>query len=183
LEFEGELIKVNENLQTNLANVYAVGDIVRGPQLAHKGFQEGIFVAEHIKGLNPRVIDITAIPRVTYSEPEIASVGLNESAAKEKFGADQIRTVQYDLAGNGKSQILKTAGFIKLIALKNGGPIVGIHMIGSRVGELLAEAQMMYSWDASPEDVAPYIHAHPTMSEAMGEAAMALAGKPLHTHD
>ncbi len=183
LEFDGELIKVNENLQTNLSNVYAVGDIVRGPQLAHKGFQEGIFVAEHVKGLNPRVIDITAIPRVTYSEPEVASVGLNESVAKEKYGADQIRTVQYDLAGNGKSQILRTAGFIKLIALKNGGQIVGIHMIGSRVGELLAEAQLMYSWDASPEDVAPYIHAHPTMSEAMGEAAMALSGKPLHTHD
>jgi dihydrolipoamide dehydrogenase len=183
LEFDGELIKVNENLQTNLPNVYAVGDIVRGPQLAHKGFQEGIFVAEHIKGLNPRVIDITAIPRVTYSEPEIASVGLNESVAKEKYGADQLRTIQYDLAGNGKSQILRTAGFIKLIALKNGGQIVGIHMIGSRVGELLAEAQLMYSWDASPEDVAPYIHAHPTMSEAMGEAAMALAGKPLHAHD
>lgn len=183
LEFDGELIKVNENLQTNIPNVYAVGDIVRGPQLAHKGFQEGIFVAEHIKGLNPRVIDISAIPRVTYSEPEIASVGLNESVAKEKYGADQLRSVQYDLAGNGKSQILKTAGFIKLIALKDGGKIVGIHMIGSRVGELLAEAQLMYSWDASPEDVAPYIHAHPTMSEAMGEAAMALAGKPLHTHE
>ena len=182
LEFDGELLKVNENLQTNLANVYAVGDIVRGPQLAHKGFQEGIFVAEHMKGLNPRIIDITAIPRVTYSEPEIASVGLNEPAAKEKYGVDQIRTIQYDLAGNGKSQILKTAGFIKLIALKNGGQIVGIHMIGSRVGELLAEAQLMYSWDASPEDVAPYVHAHQTMSEAMGEAAMALAGKPLHTH-
>ena len=183
LEFDGELIKVNENLQTSIPNVYAVGDIVRGPQLAHKGFQEGIFVAEHIKGLNPRVIDITAIPRVTYSEPEIASVGLNESVAKEKYGADQLRSVQYDLAGNGKSQILKTSGFIKLIALKDGGKIVGIHMIGSRVGELLAEAQLMYSWDASPEDVAPYIHAHPTMSEAMGEAAMALAGKPLHTHE
>ena len=183
LEFDGELLKVNENLQTNLANVYAVGDIVRGPQLAHKGFQEGIFVAEHMKGLNPRIIDITAIPRVTYSEPEIASVGLNEPAAKEKYGVDQIRTIQYDLAGNGKSQILKTAGFIKLIALKDGGQIVGIHMIGSRVGELLAEAQLMYSWDASPEDVAPYVHAHPTMSEAMGEAAMALAGKALHTHD
>ena len=182
LEFDGELLKVNENLQTNLANVYAVGDIVRGPQLAHKGFQEGIFVAEHMKGLNPRIIDITAIPRVTYSEPEIASVGLNESVAKEKYGVDQIRTIQYDLAGNGKSQILKTAGFIKLIALKDGGQIVGIHMIGSRVGELLAEAQLMYSWDASPEDVAPYLHAHPTMSEAMGEAAMALAGKALHTH-
>jgi dihydrolipoamide dehydrogenase len=183
LEFDGELLKVNDNLQTNLPNVYAVGDIVRGPQLAHKGFQEGVFVAEHIAGLSPRIIDITAIPRVTYSEPEIASVGLNETAANEKYGADKLRTIQYDLAGNGKSQILKTAGFIKLIALKDGGPIVGIHMIGARVGELLAEAQLMYSWEAAPEDVAPYLHAHPTMSEAMGEAAMALAGKPLHAHD
>lgn len=183
LEFEGELIKVNDLLQTNLPNVYAVGDIVRGPQLAHKGFQEGIFVAEHIAGLNPRVIDTLAIPRVTYSEPEIASIGLTETQAKEKFGAENIRSVQYDLAGNGKSQILKTAGFIKLIAKKDGGAFVGIHMVGARVGELLAEAQLMYSWEAAPEDVAPYLHAHPTMSESMGEAAMALAGKPLHVHD
>ncbi|MGA0732751.1 MAG: dihydrolipoyl dehydrogenase [Candidatus Nanopelagicales bacterium] len=183
LEFDGELLKVNDSLQTNLPNVYAVGDIVRGPQLAHKGFQEGIFVAEHIAGLSPRIIDITAIPRVTYSDPEIASIGLTESQAKEKFGAENIRTIQYDLAGNGKSQILKTAGFVKLIAKKDGGPFVGIHMVGARVGELLAEAQMMYSWEASPEDVAPYLHAHPTMSESMGEAAMALAGKPLHVHD
>ena len=183
LEFDGELIKVNDSLQTNLPNVYAVGDIVRGPQLAHKGFQEGIFVAEHIAGLNPRTIDITAIPRVTYSDPEIASIGLTESQAKEKFGAENIRTIQYDLAGNGKSQILKTAGFVKLIAKKDGGPFVGIHMVGARVGELLAEAQLMYSWEAAPEDVAPYLHAHPTMSESMGEAAMALAGKPLHVHD
>ncbi len=183
LEFDGELLKVNDSLQTNLPNVYAVGDIVRGPQLAHKGFQEGIFVAEHIAGLNPRIIDITAIPRVTYSDPEIASIGLTESQAKEKFGAENIRSIQYDLAGNGKSQILKTAGFVKLIAKKDGGPFVGIHMVGARVGELLAEAQMMYSWEAAPEDVAPYLHAHPTMSESMGEAAMALAGKPLHVHD
>ncbi|MGA0130200.1 MAG: dihydrolipoyl dehydrogenase [Candidatus Nanopelagicales bacterium] len=183
LEFDGELLKVNDSLQTNLPNVYAVGDIVRGPQLAHKGFQEGIFVAEHIAGLSPTIIDITAIPRVTYSDPEIASIGLTESQAKEKFGAENIRTIQYDLAGNGKSQILKTAGFVKLIAKKDGGPFVGIHMVGARVGELLAEAQMMYSWEASPEDVAPYLHAHPTMSESMGEAAMALAGKPLHVHD
>lgn len=183
LEFDGELLKVNDSLQTNLPNVFAVGDIVRGPQLAHKGFQEGIFVAEHIAGLNPRIIDISAIPRVTYSEPEIASIGLTEAQAKEKFGEENIRSIQYDLAGNGKSQILKTAGFVKLIAKKNGGPFVGIHMVGSRVGELLAEAQMMYSWEAAPEDVAPYLHAHPTMSESMGEAAMALAGKPLHVHD
>lgn len=183
LQFDGELLQVNDSLQTNLPNVYAVGDIVRGPQLAHKGFQEGIFVAEHIAGLNPRIIDTLAIPRVTYSEPEIASVGLTEHQAKENFGAENLRTIQYDLAGNGKSQILKTAGFIKLIAKKDGGPFVGIHMVGARVGELLAEAQLMYSWEAAPEDVAPYLHAHPTMSESMGEAAMALSGKPLHVHD
>ena len=164
-----------------MAGVWAVGDLIPTLQLAHVGFAEGIMVAEEIAGLNPRAINYDGVPRVTYSEPEVASVGLTTAAAKAA-GHDVVE-LNYDLAGNGKSQILKTAGFIKLIALKNGGQIVGIHMIGSRVGELLAEAQLMYSWDASPEDVAPYVHAHPTMSEAMGEAAMALAGKALHTHD
>ena len=89
--------------------------------------------------------------------------------------------LNYDLAGNGKSQILRTAGSIKLVAEKNGA-VLGVHMVGSRVGELLAEAQLIYNWEASADDVAPLLHAHPTMSEAMGEAHMALAGKPLHAH-
>ena len=174
-------VPTNERLATNLPGVFAVGDIVPGLQLAHRGFQQGIFVAEEIAGLNPEVIDESGIPRVTYSEPEIASIGFTEAAAKAKFGDDNIDTYEYNLGGNGKSQILGTAGFIKLIRTKNG-PVVGVHMIGSRVGELIGEAQLIYNWEASAADVAPLVHAHPTQNEALGEAFLALAGKPLHAH-
>ena len=150
-------------------------------QLAHVGFGEGILVAERLAGLDPAPIDYDGVPRVTYSEPEVASVGITEARAKEKYGDDGIETVTYDLAGNGKSQILKTAGFVKLVRQKDG-PVVGIHMVGSRVGELIAEAQLIYGWEAFPEEVAQLIHAHPTQTEALGEAHLALAGKPLHAH-
>jgi len=174
-------VLTNERLETNLPGVYAAGDIVPGVQLAHRGFQQGIFIAEDIAGLNPAAIDEDGIPKVTYCEPEIASVGLSEFKAKEKFGADNISTYEYNLGGNGKSQILGTAGFIKLVRRING-PVLGVHMIGSRVGEQIGEAQLIVNWEAHPEDVASLIHAHPTMNEAMGEAHLALAGKPLHAH-
>jgi dihydrolipoamide dehydrogenase len=174
-------VLTNERLQTNLPNVYAAGDIVPGLQLAHRGFQQGIFIAEQIAGLNPAIIDETGIPKVTYCEPEIASVGLTEAKAKEIHGEGNVSTYEYNLGGNGKSQILGTAGFIKLIR-KNNGPVIGVHMIGSRVGEQIGEAQLIVNWEAFPEDVASLIHAHPTMNEAIGEAHLALAGKPLHAH-
>jgi dihydrolipoamide dehydrogenase len=174
-------VLTNERLETNLAGVYAAGDIVPGLQLAHRGFQQGIFIAEEIAGLKPAVIDETGIPKVTYCEPEIASVGLSEAKAAEVHGADNISTYEYNLGGNGKSQILGTAGFIKLIR-KNNGPIIGVHMIGSRVGEQIGEAQLIVNWEAYPEEVATLVHAHPTMNEAIGEAHLALAGKPLHAH-
>lgn len=174
-------IITNERLNTNLPGVYAAGDIVPGVQLAHRGFQQGIFIAEDIAGLNPVAIDEDGIPKVTYCEPEIASVGLSEAKAIEKFGAENVSTYEYNLAGNGKSQILGTAGFIKLVR-RNNGPVLGVHMIGSRVGEQIGEAQLIVNWEAYPEDVATLIHAHPTMNEAMGEAHLALAGKPLHAH-
>jgi dihydrolipoamide dehydrogenase len=174
-------VLTNERLQTNLPGVYAAGDIVPGLQLAHRGFQQGIFIAEEIAGLAPAVIDETGIPKVTYCEPEIASVGLTTAQATEKFGADNISTYEYNLGGNGKSQILGTAGFIKLIR-QNNGPVIGVHMIGSRVGEQIGEAQLIVNWEAYPEDVASLVHAHPTMNEAIGEAHLALAGKPLHAH-
>lgn len=174
-------VLTNERLQTNLPNVYAAGDIVPGLQLAHRGFQQGIFIAEQIAGLNPAIIDETGIPKVTYCEPEIASVGLTEAKAKEIHGEGNVSTYEYNLGGNGKSQILGTAGFIKLIR-KNNGPVIGVHMIGSRVGEQIGEAQLIVNWEAFPEDVATLIHAHPTMNEAIGEAHLALAGKPLHAH-
>jgi dihydrolipoamide dehydrogenase len=172
-------ILVDDHCRTNVPGIFAVGDIIPTLQLAHVGFQEGILVAETIAGLNPHPINYDGVPRVTYSEPEVASVGLSTKIAKER-GYDVVE-LDYNLAGNGKAQILKTAGSIKLVAQKNG-PVLGIHMVGARVGELLAEAQLIFNWEATADDVAPLIHAHPTMSEAMGEAHMALAGKPLHAH-
>jgi dihydrolipoamide dehydrogenase len=182
LTMDRGFVLTDERLRTNLPNVYAVGDIVPGLQLAHRGFQQGIFVAEEIAGKNPAVIDETGIPRVTYCDPEVASMGLTEKVAKEKHGAENISTYTYNLGGNGRSQILKTAGFVKLVRL-NDGPVIGIHMVGARVGELVSEAQLIYNWEAFPGDVAQLIHAHPTQGEALGEAHLALAGKPLHAHN
>ena len=172
-------VLVDDKCRTNIPGIWAVGDLIPTLQLAHVGFAEGILVAEEIAGLNPRPINYDGIPRVTYSEPEVASVGLTTAIAKER-GYDVVE-LNYDLAGNGKAQILRTAGSIKLVAQKDG-PVLGIHMVGARVGELLAEAELIFNWEASAADVAPLIHAHPTLSEAMGEAHMALAGKPLHAH-
>ena len=170
----------NERLATNIPGVYAVGDIVPGLQLAHRGYQQGFFVAEEIAGLNPVVISDTNIPKVTYCEPEIASVGLTEAKAAEQYGADKIAAYDYNLAGNGKSEILGTAGSVKVVRVVDG-PVVGVHMIGARVGELIGEAQLVVNWEAHPEDIAPLIHAHPTQNESLGEAFLYLAGKPLHT--
>ncbi|MFZ5845776.1 MAG: dihydrolipoyl dehydrogenase [Actinomycetota bacterium] len=174
-------VLADDRCRTNVEGVYAVGDIVPGLQLAHRGFAQGVFVAEEIAGLEPAPIDEAGIPRVTYSDPEVASVGLTESAAAEKFGVDGIESLTYDLGGNGKSQILKTQGFVKLVRQKDG-PVVGVHMVGARVGELIGEAQLIYNWEGYAEDVAPLVHAHPTQNEALGEAHLALAGKPLHAH-
>ncbi len=171
----------NDRLHTGVGNIYAVGDIVPGLQLAHRGFAQGIFVAEEIAGQNPATIIESGIPRVTYSEPEVASVGLTEAKAREVHG-DAVETLEYNLGGNGKSQILGTTGFVKLVRVKDG-PVIGVHMIGSRVGELIAEGQLVVNWEAHPEDVASLVHAHPTQNEALGEAFMALAGKPLHAHN
>ena len=174
-------VVADERCRTNLPNVYAVGDLIPTLQLAHVGFGEGILVAEQIAGLPVVPIDYDGVPRVTYSDPEVASVGITEAQARERYGADGVETFTYDLAGNGKSQILKTAGFVKLVREKDG-PVLGVHLVGARVGEQLAEAQLIYNWEALPAEVAQLIHAHPTQSEAMGEAHLALAGKPLHVH-
>ena len=171
----------DERLATNIPGVFAVGDIVPGLQLAHRGFQQGIFVAEEIAGLAPIVVDDLNIPKVTYCDPEIASVGYTEAKAVAKFGADKVTSYEYSLGGNGKSSILGTTGSIKVVRVADG-PIVGIHMIGARVGELIGEAQLIYNWEGHAEDVAPLVHAHPTQNEALGEAHLALAGKPLHAH-
>lgn len=179
VEMDRGYVLTNDRLQTNIPGVYAVGDIVPGLQLAHRGYQHGIFVAEDLAGLNPIVVSDINIPKVTYSEPEIASVGLGETVAKEQYGQANIAVYDYNLAGNGKSHILETSGSIKVVRVIDG-PVVGVHMIGARVGELIGEAQLIVNWEAHPEDIAPHLHAHPTQNEALGEAFLALAGKPLH---
>jgi dihydrolipoamide dehydrogenase len=175
-------VLVDELCRTNVDGVYAVGDLVPTPQLAHVGFAEGILVAEHMAGLPVVPIDYAGVPRITYSAPEVASVGLTAAQAAEKYGADGIKTVTYDLSGNGRSAILNTKGAVKLVAQKDG-PVLGVHIVGDRVGELIAEAQLIYNWEALPSEVAQLIHPHPTQSEAIGEAHLLLAGKPLHVHD
>ena len=174
-------VPTDERLRTGVEGVYAVGDIVPGLQLAHRGFAHGIFVAEEIAGLNPAAVIDVNVPRVTYSDPEIGSVGLTEAQAKEKLGDDNVESYEYNLGGNGKSQIIGTAGFVKLVREKDG-PVVGVHTVGARMGEQIGEAQLIVNWEAYPEDVAALVHAHPTQNEAMGEAHLALAGKPLHAH-
>lgn len=181
IALERGFVLADDRGRTNVEGVYAVGDIVPGLQLAHRGFAHGILVAEQIAGLEPRPVPDAGIPRVTYTHPEVASVGLTEAAAVEAFGADAVQTVTYDLGGNGKSQILRTQGFVKLVRQVDG-PVVGLHLVGDRVGELIGEAQLIYNWEGHADDVAPLLHAHPTQNEALGEAHLALAGKALHAH-
>ena len=172
-------VTVDGDLRTDVPGVWAVGDIVPGLQLAHRGFQQGIAVAERIAGLSPVNVPDVQIPKVTYSSPEVASVGLTEEAAVAAHGADAVHSYEYNLAGNGKSESIGTGGLVKVVRLKDG-PVLGVHLLGDRVGELITEGQLAVAWEAHPEDIAPLIHAHPTQSEALGEAFLALAGKPLH---
>jgi len=176
---ERGFVQTDARLRTAAPHVWAVGDIVPGLQLAHRGFQQGIFVAEEIAGLSPVLVPDADVPRVAYSHPEVASVGLTEAQAQDRFGADAITSHEYNLAGNGRSEIIGTAGIVKIVR-RVDGPVVGAHLVGDRVGELISEAQLAVGWEAHPEDIAPFIHAHPTQSEALGEAFLALAGKPLH---
>ena len=179
-------VQVDEYCRTNVPTTSAVGDLIPGPQLAHVGFAEGILVAERLGGLNVTPIDYDGVPRITYSDPEVASVGITSAMAAERG----IETTEftYNLGGNGKSVILQTQGAAKVIATAAGGPdgqpgpVLGVHLVGARVGELIAEGQLIYNWEAMPYDVAQLIHPHPTQSEAIGEAHLALAGKPLHVH-
>lgn len=180
VEMERGFVKVDQHGRTNIPTISAVGDLIPTLQLAHTGFGEGIMVAERLAGLNPPPIDYDGVPRITYSQPEVASVGITSATAAER-GYD-VTTYTYPLAGNGKSRILQTQGEVKVVAAKDG-PVLGVHMVGDRVGELTAEAQLITNWEALPSEVAQLIHPHPTQSEAIGEAHLALAGKPLHTHD
>lgn len=180
VELDRGFVKVDGQLQTSAPHVWAVGDVAATPlQLAHVAFAEGIFVAERIGGIETPEIDYVGIPRVTYCTPEIASVGLTEAQARER--GHEVDVERFSFQGVGKANIIGEGGIVKVVAEKDGGPVLGIHLVGPHVTDLVAEAMLITNWQAVPAEVAALIHPHPTLSEAIGEAHMALAGKPLHS--
>jgi dihydrolipoamide dehydrogenase len=179
VEMDRGYVKVDGSLQTTLSHVWAVGDLAATPlQLAHSSFLEGIAVAERIAGEEVPEIDYAGIPRVTFSAPEISSVGLTEAQARDR--GHEVVTQKFNFSVLAKANIVGEGGIVKLVAEK-GGPVLGVHMIGAHVTELVAEATLIYNWEAWPADVARLIHPHPTLSEGIGEAFLSLAGKPLHS--
>jgi dihydrolipoamide dehydrogenase len=180
VQLERGYAKVDGQLQTAAPHVWAVGDVAATPfQLAHVSFAEGIAVAERMAGMDVPELDYVGMPRVTYSSPEIASVGLTEAQAKER--GHELEVEKFNLQGLGKANIVGEGGLVKMIAEAGGGPILGVHMIGPHVTDLVAEAELITNWEAAASDVASLIHPHPSLSEAIGESALALAGKSLHT--
>ncbi len=188
IKIERGFVVVDELCRTGVDGVWAVGDVVTQPslnlpfphfQLAHVAFAEGIHVAEQIAGTDSYgAVDYAGVPRATYSFPEIASVGLTEAQAKE--AGYTVKVAKLPWAALAKATILgESAGFLKVVS-EEDGPVLGVHMVGPRVTELIAEAQLITNWEAYPREVAALIHPHPTLSEAMGEAMLTLAGTPLH---
>jgi dihydrolipoamide dehydrogenase len=180
VELDRGSVKVDGQLRTNVPHVWAVGDVAATPlQLAHVAFTEGYAVAERIAGLAVPDIDYTGIPRVTYCAPEVASVGLTQAQAVER--GHEVKTETLNFQAVGKANIVGENGIVKIVAEADGGPVLGIHMVGPHVTDLVSEAMLITNWEATPEDVAALFHPHPTLSEAIGEAFLALAGKPLHS--
>jgi dihydrolipoamide dehydrogenase len=172
------LIKVDQTGKTNIPSIYAIGDIVKGPALAHKASYEGKVAAEAIAG-HPSIIDYRAIPAVVFCDPEIASVGLMEQEAKEKYG--DITVGRFPYGANGRAvSLLADEGFVKVIADKKTGVVVGAQVIGSEASNLIAELALAVELCASLDDVALTIHAHPTLGEMVMEAAEVALGSPIH---
>jgi dihydrolipoamide dehydrogenase len=173
-------IKVDGRLETNVPHVWAIGDVAFTPlQLAHSSFLEGMSVAERIAGLEPPEIDYTGIPKVTFSQPEISSVGLTEAQAHERGFEVVVKKFLFTVLA--KANIVGEGGSVKVVAEQGSNRILGVHMVGPHVTELVAEAELMVNWEATADEVAALIHAHPTLSESLGEVMLSLAGKPLHT--
>ncbi|HYF11551.1 MAG TPA: FAD-dependent oxidoreductase, partial [Actinomycetota bacterium] len=178
IETDRGYVKVDGQLQTTVPHVWALGDVAATPlQLAHVSFTEGYAVAERIAGETVPEIEYTGIPKVTYSSPEVSSVGLTEAQAVER--GHEVEVEKLNLQGVGKANIVGEGGLVKIVADKDG-PVLGAHMVGPHVTDLVAEAMLIVNWEAVPAEVAALIHPHPTLSEGVGEAFLALAGKPLH---
>jgi dihydrolipoamide dehydrogenase len=180
VELDRGFVKVDALLQSSASHVWAVGDVAATPlQLAHVAFTEGYAVAERIAGIDVAEIDYAGIPRVTYSTPEVASVGLTEAQARERGAEVEVERLNFQAVG--KANIVGEGGVVKVVAERDGGPVVGIHMVGPHVTDLISEAMLITNWEASAAEVAALFHPHPSLSEAIGEAHLALAGKPLHS--
>jgi dihydrolipoamide dehydrogenase len=175
---ESGYIHVNGQCATNIPDIYAIGDVVRGPMLAHKGSEEGVMVAERIAGRKTRV-NYDAIPWVIYTWPEIAWVGKTERSLKA--AARTFRTGTFPMRASGRALAMEeTTGLVKVIADDKTDEILGVHIFGANASELIAEAVVAMEYNASAEDLACIVHAHPTMSEAIHEAALAVHGRALH---
>lgn len=176
---EKGFIQVNEFYQTKESHIYAIGDVIGGLQLAHVASHEGIVAVEHIAGENPSPIDYTLISKCIYSNPEMASVGLTEDEANQK--GYNVKVGKFSFRAIGKALVYGEAdGFVKIIADKDTNDVLGVHMIGPHVTDMISEAGLARVLDATPWEIAHTIHPHPTLSEAIGEAALAVDGKAIH---
>ena len=180
VEMDGRYIKVDEYMRTSIPNVYAIGDVVKTPQLAHVASAEGILAVDHIAGKHVDPINYDTVPGCTYSQPEVASAGLTERAAKER-GYD-VKVGKFPFSAIGKAMILgQTDGFVKIVSDSRYDEVLGVHIVGPRATELIAEASLGLKLETTVEEIARTIHAHPTLSEAMMEAAHSVYGEAIHT--
>ncbi|MCG7335053.1 dihydrolipoyl dehydrogenase [Sporosarcina sp. ACRSM] len=176
---EQNVIQINDYYQTAESHIYAIGDVIGGLQLAHVASHEGILAVEHMAGLAPRPMDTTNVPKVTYSRPEIASVGWTEQEAKEK--GISVKTGIFPFQAIGKALIYgESDGFVKIVADEKTDDLLGVHMIGPHVSDLIAEGALAKVLDATPWEIAHTIHPHPSLAEIMGEAALAVDGLAIH---
>jgi len=175
---ERGFVVVDGNMQTSVDGVYAVGDIVATPQLAHVAYAEGIVTVKAVLGESPLPVDYDKVPWGIYCHPEVAFCGLTEAQATER-GYD-VETSVHRWGGNGRALIIgETEGMVKIVS-ERGGPVLGVHIAGPWATELIAEAYLTVNWEATPADVGLLIHAHPTLSELFGESVLALTGRSLH---
>ncbi|GAE46513.1 dihydrolipoamide dehydrogenase of branched-chain alpha-keto acid dehydrogenase [Mesobacillus boroniphilus JCM 21738] len=180
IQLERGFIQTNEFFQTKESHIYAIGDVIGGLQLAHVASHEGIVAVEHIANQDPHPIDYTLVSKCIYSSPEAASVGLTEDEAKEK-GHD-VKIGKFSFKAIGKALVYgESDGFVKIVADKETNDILGVHMIGPHVTDLISEAGLAKVLDATPWEITHTIHPHPTLSEAIGEAALAVDGKAIHS--